>query len=184
MISTKGRYALRLMIDLAQHNTGDCVPLKEITRRQGISEKYVEAIVAVLVKGRLIAGQWGKGGGYRLTRLPDAYTAWEILEQMEGSLAPVTCLESGAPPCSRAASCTTLPLWRQLHSAIRHCLEGTSLRSLPRESRCPGNWTARKGKRKHERIGYAMGKAGRLCRPAGRQGAAGPSHLRCRGRAS
>lgn len=73
MISTKGRYALRLMIDLAQHNTGDCVPLKEITRRQGISEKYVEAIVAVLVKGRLIAGQRGKGGGYRLTRLPDAY---------------------------------------------------------------------------------------------------------------
>ena len=148
MISTKGRYALRLMIDLAQHNTGDCVPLKEITRRQGISEKYVEAIVAVLVKGRLIAGQRGKGGGYRLTRLPDAYTAWEILEQMEGSLAPVTCLESGAPPCSRAASCTTLPLWRQLHSAIRHCLEGTTLADLAAGKPLPRELDSKEGEAK------------------------------------
>ncbi len=113
MISTKGRYALRVMIDLAQHDGEGNIPLKDIADRQDISKKYLEIIVKELVKGGLISGVSGKGGGYRLCRKPDEYTAGEILELMEGTLAPVACLEKGAAACPRADQCRTLPMWKE-----------------------------------------------------------------------
>lgn len=103
MISTKGRYALRVMIDLAEHNTGTYIPLADIAKRQEISEKYLESIVAVLSKKGFVDALRGKGGGYRLNRTPDAYTVAEILTALEGSLAPVACLGEDAAPCKRAA---------------------------------------------------------------------------------
>ena len=113
MISTKGRYALRIMIDLAQHQGGGKIPLKDIAERQHISKKYLEIIVRDLVKGGLIDGVSGKGGGYSLCRDPEEYTAGEIIEVMEGSFAPVACLEKGAVPCPLAPDCHTLPLWKE-----------------------------------------------------------------------
>ena len=111
MISTKGRYALRVLIDMAEHQAGGYVPLKEIAERQEISEKYLESIVKTLVKEQILEGLRGKGGGYRLRKEPDQYTVGQILRVMEGSLAPVACLEEGSAPCARVASCRTLPLW-------------------------------------------------------------------------
>ena len=103
LISTKGRYALRVMIDLAEHQTEGYIPLKTIAQRQGISEKYLESIIKLLVKAQLLSGVRGKGGGYRLTKTPEQYTAGQILRLTEESLAPVACLEPGASACSRAA---------------------------------------------------------------------------------
>ena len=111
MISTKGRYALRVMLDLAEHHGSGYIPLKEIAERQEISKKYLEIIVKDLVKGGLLKGSSGKGGGYRLCREPEDYNVGEILELTEGTLATVACLEKGAAPCPRAASCKTLQLW-------------------------------------------------------------------------
>ena len=119
MISTKGRYALRVMLDLAENGGKDgneFVPLKDIAERQEISKKYLEIIVKELVKGKLIIGSSGKGGGYKLCRKPEKYTAGEIIELMEGSLAPVACLTEGAPKCSRARKCKTLPLWKEYYA--------------------------------------------------------------------
>ena len=111
MISTKGRYALRVMIDLAEHGQEAAVPLKDVARRQEISKKYLEILVKTMVGGGLIVGVGGKGGGYRLTRKPEEYSVGEILELMEVSLAAVACLERNAAPCPRASGCRTLPLW-------------------------------------------------------------------------
>lgn len=111
MISTKGRYALRVMLDLAEHE--GCSTLKDIAERQEISKKYLEIIVKTMVQGGLIAGTSGKGGGYRLVREPKDYPVGEILELMEGSLAAVACLEQNAEPCPRASICRTLPLWAE-----------------------------------------------------------------------
>ena len=108
MISTKGRYALRVMIDLAEQNSAGYIPLNEIATRQQISEKYLEIILKVLVKNKLLEGQRGKGGGYRLTRPIKEYTAGEILELTEGSLSSVACLAPDAPPCERQTSCVPL----------------------------------------------------------------------------
>ena len=113
MISTKGRYALRVMVDLAEHAGGGCQPLKEIAERQEISKKYLEIIVRDLVGAKPIRGSSGKGGGYTLCRAPDEYTVGEILEMTEGSLATVACLAGDAEKCPRAAKCRTLPLWRE-----------------------------------------------------------------------
>ena len=113
MISTKGRYALRVMIDLAEHIGEGCIPLKDIAARQEISKKYLEIIVKDLVRGKMVAGQGGYGGGYLLTRDPEEYIVGEILEWMEGSLATVSCLTQDAPPCPRAEKCKTLPLWKE-----------------------------------------------------------------------
>ena len=113
MVSTKGRYALRVMLDLAQHESEGYVPLKDIAERQEISKKYLEIIVKDLVNGHLVAGVSGKGGGYRLVRKPEEYPVGEILEQMEGSLAAVACLAEDAPPCARSGFCLTLPLWAE-----------------------------------------------------------------------
>ncbi|MBQ4227576.1 MAG: Rrf2 family transcriptional regulator [Clostridia bacterium] len=113
MISTKGRYALRVLLDLAQHSQMDYVPLKDIAQRQGISKKYLEAIVKELVAGQLLQGVSGKGGGYRLCRAPQDYTLGEILELTEGPLSSVACLVQGAEPCPRAHECQTLPVWAE-----------------------------------------------------------------------
>ena len=109
IVSTKGRYALRVMIDLAEHRSEKYVPLKEVAARQEISEKYLENI---------LEGLRGKGGGYRLTREPDQYTVGEILTLTEGSLAPVSCLAQGAAPCPRMSSCRTYDMWKGLDDLI------------------------------------------------------------------
>ena len=118
LISTKGRYALRIMIDLAENSGDGYVPLKEMAARQDISEKYLESILKVLVQNNLLAGLRGKGGGYRLTREPDQYTVGEILTLTEGSLAPVSCLAQGAAPCRRMSSCRTYDMWKGLDDLI------------------------------------------------------------------
>ena len=118
LISTKGRYALRVMIDLAEHQSEDFIPLKVIAERQEISEKYLESIIKLLVKAKLLNGLRGKGGGYQLTRAPEQYTVGSILRLTEESLAPVACLEDGAASCPRMASCRTLPLWQGLNKVI------------------------------------------------------------------
>lgn len=113
MISTRGRYAIRVMIDLAEQTAGGYVPLKDIAARQGISKKYLEIIVKDMVAGGLLVGASGKGGGYKLLRAPEEYPVGEIIELMEGPLAPVSCLAGDAAPCPRAAECETLPLWAE-----------------------------------------------------------------------
>ena len=129
LISTKGRYALRVMTDLAEHPTEGYVPLKGIAQRQEISEKYLEAIIKILVKSRLLAGVRGKGGGYKLTRAPEQYTVGEILRLTEDSLAPVACLEV----CPRAAECRTLPVWRGLDKVINEYLDGITVADLTQQ---------------------------------------------------
>ena len=114
MVTTKGRYAIRVMIDLAEHDTGSFIPLKDIAARQGISKKYLEIIVKSMVSGGLLVGASGKGGGYKLCRKPEEYPVGEILELMEGEFATVACLADGAPPCPRASACETLPMWRSM----------------------------------------------------------------------
>ena len=113
MFTTKGRYALRVMIDLAEHKDEGCIPLKDVAERQGISKKYLEIIVKDLVKGNLISGVSGKGGGYRLCRKPEEYPIGEILEKTEGPLSAVACLTDGAADCPKASACQTLPLWEE-----------------------------------------------------------------------
>ena len=131
MISTKGRYALRVLIDMAEHQTDGYIPLKEIAKRQGISEKYLESIVKLLVKGSVVEGMRGKGG--RLCKSPDQFTAGYILRLMEGSLAPVSCLDSGSAPCERASECRTLSLWAGLNEVINKYLDQYTLADLLRE---------------------------------------------------
>lgn len=118
MISTKGRYALRVMIDLAEHKGEGCIPLKDIAARQEISKKYLEIIVKEQVRGKMVTGQGGHGGGYVLCREPEEYVLGEILEWMEGSLATVSCLTEDAPPCARAGTCKTLPLWKEYNQIV------------------------------------------------------------------
>ena len=118
LVSTQGRYALRVMIDLAEHQAERYVPLKEVAARQDISEKYLENILKVLVQNGFLEGLRGKGGGYRLTRSPDQYTVAEILLLTEGSLAPVSCLTPGAPACERMANCRTYTMWKGLNDLI------------------------------------------------------------------
>ena len=130
IVSTKGRYALRVMIDLAEHQAEKYVPLKEVAARQEISEKYLENILKVLVQNGFLEGLRGKGGGYRLTRSPDQYTVEEILMLTEGSLAPVTCLEGDENTCPRAGHCTTLPMWEKLDTIINDYLDSVSLADL------------------------------------------------------
>ena len=131
MVSTKGRYALRFLIDIAEHQAEGYVPLKEIAQRQGISEKYLESIVKTLVKEGVLVGLRGKGGGYRLSRSPDQFGVRQILTIMEGPLAPVVCLEGGKqPPCPRMADCRTLPLWRGLEEVIREYLDRYTVADL------------------------------------------------------
>ena len=130
MISTKGRYALRVMIDLAKQESEGYVPLKDIAERQGISKKYLEVIAKELVSAKLLKGVSGKGGGYRLSRKPEEYSVGEILDVTENSLAVVACLESDAEICPRAADCDTLPMWTELNDLIQNFLHGKKLSDL------------------------------------------------------
>ena len=130
MISTRGRYALRVMIDLAEHSNGGYIPMKEVAQRQNISLKYIERIVPVLTKSGCVEGVHGKGGGYRRTRPPEDYTVGEILRLAEGDLSPVACLQEGAKPCPRAAECRTLPMWKEYYDLTRRYFEGITLADL------------------------------------------------------
>lgn len=118
MISTKGRYAIRFMIDLAEQQEGVPVPLEDIALRQEISRKYLETVVNILVKAKLVKGTSGKGGGYRLLRKPSEYTVGEILKITEGTLATVACLDEDADSCPRKKGCKTLPMWEKYDSMI------------------------------------------------------------------
>ena len=118
MISTRGRYALRVMLDLAEQHTDGFVPLKDIAARQNISKKYLEIIVKDMVNGGLLTGASGKGGGYKLNRKPDEYSVGEILEMMEGSLSPVACLCNDAFACDRKDICETLPMWTDFDNMV------------------------------------------------------------------
>ncbi len=130
MISTKGRYALRVMEDLAEHQGEGYIPMKDVCLRQGVSLKYLERILPSLTKSGLVEAVQGKGGGYRLSRKPEEYTVWEILEAAEGDLAPVACLADGAFACDRAESCRTLPLWTEYYELSRTFFEKRSLADL------------------------------------------------------
>lgn len=130
LVSTKGRYALRVMIDLAEHQAEGFVPLKVIAQRQEISEKYLESIIKLLVKAKLLNGVRGKGGGYQLAKAPEQYTVNSILRITEGSMAPVACLEPGADACPRSEDCRTLAMWRGLDKLITEYFENITLADL------------------------------------------------------
>ena len=130
MISTRGRYALRVMLDLAAHDADGYIPLKEIAHRQDISEKYLEIVLKVLVRNNLLTGLRGKGGGYRLTRPPGEYTLGEILRLTEGSLAPLECAEKESGACEREDDCVTLILWKKLNDAINGVVDHVTLADL------------------------------------------------------
>ena len=131
MISTKGRYSIRILLDLAEHvSSGGYTPMKEVAVRQEISLKYIERILPPLKNAGLIASTPGIGGGYRLPRPPAAYTLWEILCIAEGDLAPVACLQPNAVPCSRAAECRTLPVWQGYYKLTEDYFSGITLADL------------------------------------------------------
>lgn len=130
MISTKGRYALRVMIDLAEQQSVEYIPLKEIAKRQNISQKYLESIMTILSKNNFIEAVHGKGGGYRLNREPADYKVGEILRLTEKTLAPVSCLEAGAMPCEQACECRTLPMWTKLNDIVNEYLDSVSIADL------------------------------------------------------
>ena len=131
-ISTKGRYALRLMLDLAMNHNGSFIPLKAVSQRQDISDKYLEQIVHLLSKGGLVQSARGAQGGYRLTREPADYTVGEILRLVEGSLVPVACLECGAN-CEHTEKCMTIDLYKRMQKAIDDIVDGTTLVDLIKE---------------------------------------------------
>ena len=130
LISTRGRYALRVLLDLAQHTEDEYIPMKEVAERQEISLKYLEKIMPILVKAEMIEGVHGKGGGYKLTRSPKDYTVKEIIYLTEGDLAPVSCLECNAPTCARRENCLTIPMWSKLDNMIQEFFEGITLEDL------------------------------------------------------
>lgn len=129
-ISTKGRYALRVMIDLAQQNPEEYTSLKDIAKRQQISNKYLEMIVALLSKGGLLISLRGKSGGYRLAKSPTEYTVWDIITLTEGSLAPVSCIEATPNQCELSSVCKTLPMWQELYRKIKEYLQSVTLQDL------------------------------------------------------
>ncbi len=135
IVSTKGRYALRVMIDLAEQESEDGLssgrtPLKEIAERQNISQKYIEAIMTLLSKNNFVDAAHGKGGGYRLNKAPKEYKVGDILRLTEGTLAPVACLEKGIANCPRNKECKTLPLWTKLDELVENYLDSITLADL------------------------------------------------------
>lgn len=127
-ISTRGRYALRVMIDLAEHNSGEYITLTDIAQRQEISEKYLESIISMLSKGAVVSGRRGKGGGYRLSRTPENYTVREILSLTEGSLSPVACVDG--ENCPRESQCKTFSVWKGLSKVINEYLDSITIADL------------------------------------------------------
>ena len=132
MISTRGRYALRVMIDLAEHADNGYIPMKDVAERQKLSLKYLERILPVLSKNGLVEGVHGKGGGYKLTRAPEEYRVGDILRLTEGDLAPVACLACGAQPCEQADVCRTHPMWERLYRMINDFFDSITLAELMR----------------------------------------------------
>lgn len=135
MISTKGRYALRVMIDLAEQGKSEYIPLKEIAARQDISQKYLESIMTMLSKNSMIEALHGKGGGYRLNREPQEYRVGDILRVTEGSLAPVSCLDCSSKSCENASGCRTLPMWNKLNDIINEYLDSVTIADLLRNEK-------------------------------------------------
>ncbi len=133
IVSTKGRYALRVMVYLAQERAEDYIPLKQIAEAEGISQKYLEAIMTTLSKADMVDAAHGKGGGYRLNRPTSAYTVGSILKLTEGSLATVSCTTQGPAACARATCCHTLPMWERLDRMIDDFFEGITLADLLKE---------------------------------------------------
>ena len=129
-ISTKGRYALRMLLDLAEHQNGSFVALKDIAERQKISKKYLEQIVPVFNKSDILRTNRGFQGGYQLARTPDKYTVGEILRLTEGSLSPVACLDHNPIKCERSGECATLPMWQGLYRVINEYLDSITLQDL------------------------------------------------------
>ena len=134
IVSTKGRYGLRVMVYLALHQNEGHTPLKEIAESENISQKYLESIMTLLSKGNLVDAVHGKGGGYRLNREPAQYTVGNILKLTEGSLAPVSCTTQGPAACSRSTCCQTKPMWEKLDKMIDEFFEGITLADLLAES--------------------------------------------------
>ncbi|MBR5337603.1 MAG: Rrf2 family transcriptional regulator [Lachnospiraceae bacterium] len=130
MISTRGRYAIRVMMDIAEHDTGKYIPLKDIAARQEISKKYLEIIVKDMVAGGLLTGASGKGGGYKLNRTPEEYSIGEILELMEGTLASIACLATETNDCPRKAACETLPMWEEYDKMVHDFFYNKKLSDL------------------------------------------------------
>lgn len=129
-ISTKGRYALRMMVDLAEHQNDGYVALKDIAKRQNISKKYLEQIVPLFNKSDVLKTNRGYQGGYMLAKAPDKYTVGDILRLAEGSLAPVACVEQNAAECPRSAECPTLPIWQGLNKVINDYLDNITLQDV------------------------------------------------------
>lgn len=130
MISTKGRYAIRLIIDLSENDTGAPVPLDAIAARQDISKKYLESIVKILVTGHLVKGASGKGGGYYLTKKPEEYKIYDILELTEGSLSSVACLEKGAETCAHRDKCRTISMWEGYNKLTKEYFSNITIKDL------------------------------------------------------
>ena len=130
IVSTKGRYALRVMVHFAMKGTEEYIPLKEIAESEQISQKYLESIMTVLSKAGFVDAVHGKGGGYRLNRKPESYTVGSILKLTEGSLAAVSCTAQGPAACSRTTCCTTKPMWDKLDNMINDFFEGITLADL------------------------------------------------------
>lgn len=137
MISTRGRYALRVLIDLAEHRDDGYIPMKVIANRQGISLKYLEQIVPALSKNGFLEGVQGKGGGYRLEKEPDECRVGDILRLTEGDLAPVACLEHDAKPCTRKESCRTYPMWSEFYRLVNDYFDGITLADIIRPETSP-----------------------------------------------
>ncbi len=133
MISTRGRYALRVIVDLAEHAGDHCIPMKEVAQRQGISLKYLEKILPVLVAGKLVEGIHGKGGGYRLAQEPARISVGQVLRLTEGDLAPVSCLECSTEVCKHSSECRTLPMWSELNRRINEYLDSVTIADMMKQ---------------------------------------------------
>ena len=130
MISTRGRYALRVLIDLAEHQNGEYTPMKEVAARQDISLNYIERIMPVLTKAKLVEGLHGKGGGYKLTKSPEECKVGDILRLTEGDLAPVACIGCDAKKCNRTHECRTVSMWKKFYAVTNEYFDGITLADL------------------------------------------------------
>jgi len=130
IVSTRGRYAIRVMLDLAVHSEDGYIPMKQVAERQDISLKYLEKIMPLFVKEKMVEGVHGKGGGYKLTRAPKDYNMGEIVRLTEGTLAPVACLECNAPACEKKEGCLTLPMWSKLNDLVNNFFDEITLDDL------------------------------------------------------
>lgn len=139
-ISTKGRYALCLMIDLAEHKDDGFISLKEISERQEISKKYLEQIIAIVNKPDIIRANRGSQGGYKLAKSPDKYTVGEILRLTEGTLSPVNCVDQAPIECSRSATCATFPIWQHLSKIVNEYLDSVTLQDILEQQQAQYNY--------------------------------------------